>query len=65
MTQHTNSELNMSETGPVELSLEQLQAVAGGGTPKGGWGPLPVAPDAPAVPTEAPVPIPGTPKGGW
>lgn len=63
MTQHTNTVSTSTETSPVELSLEQLQAVAGGGTPKGGWGPLPVAPDTPAVPTEAPVP--GTPKGGW
>jgi len=56
----SSSELNTTVPAPVELSLEQLQAVAGGGTPKGGWGQVPDATEAPSEP-----PVPGTPKGGW
>lgn len=56
-----SSELNTTVPAPVELSLEQLQDVAGGGSPKGGWGPVP---DAAQAPSSEP-PVPGTPKGGW
>jgi len=61
MKLQTTTDQSSSTTGPVELSLEQLQAVAGGGTPKGGWGPIP---DATEAPSSEP-PVPGTPKGGW
>ncbi|OYU29169.1 MULTISPECIES: hypothetical protein [Roseateles] len=63
MNHQTRTELDSSASTPVELTLEQLAHVAGGG-PKGGWGPLPGAPVVPDAPTPTEAPVPG-PKGGW
>lgn len=62
--QKTQAPLTKPEAAPVELSMEQLQAVSGG-LPRGGWGTegdTVVAADAVVTVAVDPTPLP---RGGW